>query len=639
MSYTLASGNREAAMTAARDALGEATVDRLFPFFPPLVEPVIPPGTVFEFEPLDARPDGGTGEPGNGPRRAGLSHGAPSSAPDPGSGTEPAGALFSTGFLPGPGVGSNNWAVSGRLTRSGFPILCNDMHLELALPAVWYEVQLTAPGINVRGVSFPSVPQVVAGYNEDIAWGFTNAGSDVLDWYAVTFRDDARSEYLHGGEWRRTTVREERIKVRGGRTVVDRIVHTHHGPIVRWADEPPFGGIPAGAALRWLAHDPSNELAAFYALNRARNHDDYVGALESWDCPAQNVVFADREGTIAIRHNGKFPLRRKGQGRYVLNGSDPNDDWPGWVPHEHVPAVKDPERGFVSSANQLYAGPGYPYYLGWDYMSFERGSRINEILASMSDITPDDMIRMQADVLDIRARAVLPRLLALLEDKTMSGAEKACFDELRAWDREARAGSAAPTVFREFWGQLNRLTWDDEKKGDMRRMPWPASEILVDLVLNDPASEFFDNRTTPERETLADVAEGALRAAAAGLEKAHGPPGPAWRWGRVKGTRLGHLGRIPGFGREGLEVDGMSTVINAIDRAWAPSWRMVVELGPEVRAWGNYPGGQSGHPGSRFYDSLVDDWAAGRPAELVFLKSADEPHPAVAGRTVMRGKR
>ena len=163
------------------------------------------------------------------------------------------------------------------------------------------------------------------------------------------------------------------------------------------------------------------------------------------------------------------------------------------------------------------------------------------------------------------------------------------------------------------------------------------SEAGSDLVLNDPDSGYFDDRTTPEREPLADIARAAFRAASADLEQAWGPPGPAWRWGKVKGTRLGHLARIPGFGREGLETDGAAHVINAIERAWAPSWRMVVELGPAVRAWGNYPGGQSGHPGSRFYDSFVDDWAAGRPYELVFLRSADEPHAAVAGRTVMRG--
>jgi penicillin amidase len=116
--------------------------------------------------------------------------------------------------------------VSGKLTRNGFPILCNDMHLGLSLPAIWYEIQLSAPGVNVRGVSFPGAPLVIAGYNEFVAWGFTNGTDDVLDWYDITFRDDTQDEYLHGGEWRKTSIREERIKVRGGATVVDRVIYT-----------------------------------------------------------------------------------------------------------------------------------------------------------------------------------------------------------------------------------------------------------------------------------------------------------------------------------------------------------------------------------------------------------------------------
>ncbi|NTV82239.1 MAG: penicillin acylase family protein, partial [Candidatus Aminicenantes bacterium] len=510
--------------------------------------------------------------------------------------------LGSPGSRTRPGAGSNNWAVSGRLTANGSPILCNDMHLELSLPAVWYEVQLAAPGVNVRGVAFPAAPLVIAGYNEDIAWGFTNGTDDVLDWYAITFRDDSRAEYPYGGEWRKTFVREERIKVRGGETVVDRVVHTHHGPIVRWPEEPPFPNmsVPPGAALRWLAHDPSNEFRALYALNRARGYADYVEALENWDCPAQNIVYADRTGTIALWHGGKFPLRWRGQGRFLLDGADPADDWRGWVPRGHVPHVKDPERGFVSSANQMPAGAGYPYYLGWDYAAFERGARINEVLAGARGVTPEDMVRMQADVLDVRARAVQPRLIEILQGVAATEAERRCFEELKAWNLEARAALIAPTVFRELWNELNRLTWDDEKAGLMEGMPRPASQVMVDQILNHADGRFFDLKDTGENiETLRDVAGQAFRSAVANLEKRLGPFGEAWRWGKVKGTQLRHLARIPGYGREKVAADGAGQVINAIDAVWAPSWRMVVELGGEVRAWGNYPGGQSGNPGSR----------------------------------------
>jgi penicillin amidase len=175
----------------------------------------------------------------------------------------------------------------------------------------------------------------------------------------------------------------------------------------------------------------------------------------------------------------------------------------------------------------------------------------------------------------------------------------------------------------------------------MERMPRPASQIMVDRILNHPEGGYFDDKGTTGGdgviESLEDIAGQAFRSAVATLEERLGPFGEAWRWGKVKGTQLRHLARIPGFGREKVEADGAGQVINAIDAVWAPSWRMVVELGDEVKAWGNYPGGQSGNPGSRAYDDRVDDWAAGRSYELVFLRSADEAHPRVVGRTVMRG--
>jgi penicillin amidase len=639
MAFSLTSYNQDAAMTRMKSWGGwERIIDVLFPLFAPLVDPVIPPGTPLDFVPVPVpSPKQDKADEGVGPRF--VATGSPtgensSGSPDPRE-------FASPGYRTGPDVGSNNWAVSGKLTRDGFAILCNDMHLELSLPAVWYEVQLSAPGINVRGVAFPSAPLVVAGFNEHIAWGFTNGTDDVLDWYDTKFKDGTHAEYLYAGEWRKAEVRDEAIKVRGGTTVVDRVVSTLHGPIVRWADEPAFSNmdVPAGAALRWLGHDDSNEFATLNGLDRAEGYEDYVKALESWVCPGQNFAYADRDGTIAIWHNGKYPLRWKGQGRFVLDGANPANDWRGWVPAGHVPHVKDPERGFVSSANQAPTGAAYPYYFGWDYASYERGARINEILRSARDVTPEDMIRMQADVLDIRARAVLPRLLEIVCDDAVTEGEKKCVDELVAWNFEARAAFIAPTIFREFWNELNRLTWDGETTGGTGRTPWPSSQVMVDQILNDPNGEFFarGDQSRPPSDRLTEIARPAFHAAVANLEKRLGPFGDAcWRWGRVKGTEIRHLARIPGFGRK-VEADGAGHVIDAIDAVWAPSWRMVVELGGEIKAWGNYPGGQSGNPGSKFYEDRVDEWAAGKPCELVFLKSADDPEPRIVGRTVMRG--
>jgi len=621
MAYMLSGRSSDADWTRLRAALGKAAAEALFPYYPPLVDPVIPPGTPLDFKPVPIPEPPANESPGQWPSAT----------------LGPSGFAFPVQLEHG--LGSNNWAVSGKLTRSGFPILCNDMHLGLTLPMIWYEIQLSAPGLNVRGVALPGAPCVVVGYTEKAAWGFTNGTDDVVDWYAIKFKDSSRREYLDQGQWKPTWIREERIKVRGSRTIVDRVVYTHFGPVFRLEGEPVFedADFPPDTAVRWVGHDPSNEFKTLLLLDRARNYDDYLAALKFWDCPSQNCVYADSEGDIAIWHNGKFPLRWKGQGRTILDGGDPADAWRGWIPHEHNPHVKNPARGFVSSANQMHADASYPYYLGSDYVSYERGARINEILAASKDITPEDMIRMQGDVLNIRARALVPRLMELIKDSASSATEKRALEELRGWNFENRAGIIAPSVFDRWWQELNVLTWNDEKKGGMARMPWPESQVMIDLILNHPDSAYFDDKGAPEHETLAEIAVKAFRTACGSLEKEFGPVGGSWAWGKVKGTRIDHLGRIPGLGWGKLEADGASCTINAIARAWAPSWRMVVAAGPEMKAWGIYPGGQSGNPGSAYYDNSVLDWAAGKPYELIFLKSADEQNPGIVARTILRG--
>ena len=171
MAWDLTGYGNELGLTQTRAAAGEAVVDALFPFFAPFQDPVVPAGTVWDAAPpLPGRQVAVAARPGP--------------------------VLFADPF--GEPVGSNNWAVAGKKTKSGFPILCDDPHLQLTLPSIWYEVQLSAPGLNVRGVSLPGAPGVVIGFNEKIAWGVTNAGSDVLDFYRLRFRDDRQREYAWG---------------------------------------------------------------------------------------------------------------------------------------------------------------------------------------------------------------------------------------------------------------------------------------------------------------------------------------------------------------------------------------------------------------------------------------------------------
>lgn len=616
MAWDLTGYSPDYPMTLLRQALGEKVMDLLFPYSSPFLEPIIPSGTSWNF-------------------RAQLPQ-IPEKKFVPLSGLSDSYSSFSEESKSG--IGSNNWAVSGKMTKSGYPILGNDPHLGFNLPSLWYEIQLVSPEVNVYGVSLLGDPTVIIGFNNRIAWGFTNAGSDVLDWYSVKFKDSSRKEYLYEGEWHKTAFRVEKIKVRGGKTVVDEVCYTHHGPVVYYEGEEPYNSsVPKDAAMRWSGHDPSTELTALYKLNRAKNYEDYLEALHYFDCPAQNFVFADVNGDIALWHNGKFPMRRKGQGRYILDGSLYETEWKGWIPREHCPHVKNPERGFVSSANQKPTDSLYPYYLGWDYVSFERGARVNELLSGMKDITPQDMIKMQKDVVNLHARKVLHYLLEHLEDKELTLEEKKNFGELKEWNFEYRAELIAPTIFEYFWKELYEGIWKDEFENDLFNLQRPDAEVTVEFILNKPDNQYFDNKTTDERETLGDIIHMAFKESSKKLIEEFGPLGNSWAWGKIRGTDIVHLARIPALSRNNLETDGISRAINATSKSFGPSWRMVVALGPEIKAWGIYPGGQSGNPGSKYYDNFVDDWVEGKVYELVYLKLPEEERPAIIGRTNLRG--
>jgi len=239
-----------------------------------------------------------------------------------------------------PNNGSNNWVVAGGKTQSGAPILCNDPHLELSLPSIWYEIQLETPTCNTYGVSLPGSPFIIIGFNDSIAWGVTNAQRDVKDYYEIKFKDNTKKEYWFNGEWKQTSLRIEDIKVKGGATVHDTVAYTIFGPVMY---DQSFTDVKAqiftdhsstkrNLAVRWIAHDPSNEGMTFYKLNRAKNYSDYQHAIETFECPAQNFVFAAKNGDIAIWQQGKFPNRWDRQGLYVMPGEDSSYMWQSFIP-------------------------------------------------------------------------------------------------------------------------------------------------------------------------------------------------------------------------------------------------------------------------------------------------------------------
>ncbi len=525
-------------------------------------------------------------------------------------------------------TGSNNWAVSGSKTKSGKPILCNDPHLKLSLPSIWYEMHLVSPNMNVYGATLPGSPAVVIGFNDSISWGVTNGGRDVRDWYKIKFKDASRSEYEYNGQWLKAEKRIEKYMVRGKGEVDDTVIYTKFGPVV--FDEN-FGTADSkkNLAMRWTAHLPSNEFKTFYQLNTGKNYDDYINALKTYTCPAQNFVFASRSGDIAIVEQGLFPIRDKAteQGKYLSDGTTDKDEWKTFIPSEGNPTSKNPERGFVSSANQHPTDSTYPYYYpGVGVYENYRNRRINKLLTEGKDIDADFMKRMQSDNFNVHASEAVPVLLSLLDKKNLSKEEQNLADSIGKWDFYHNANEIAPVYFEIWWNELRALLWDEmaDPKVPMKQ---PSFYVTVQLLKNDSTSVFYDNLATNKKETRNELVLQAFENMKDTLTAKHFAEAKQnanrGDWGTYKATKVEHLARLDAFSSLNVYNGGNRGIINATNDSNGPSWRMIVDEG-SMKAFIVYPGGQSGNPGSKFYDNGVKPWSKGEYFEANFIATGEE---------------
>lgn len=599
MTQMLAGRNSDVQTSNALEHFGEEFVNRFLSAKPSLMDPIVPPETEWNFEPIQIE--------------------------KPDDLFQPSYTKDILPWQPDPLNGSNNWVVNGTKTAGGFPILSNDMHLNMSAPAIWYEVQLHTPDHSVYGVTLQGTPTVIVGFNNHIAWGSTNTGADVMDWYEITFRDEDQNEYQHDGEWFPVERRIETINVKGEEAINDTILYTHHGPVYESHEVTPVSQvIQRNHALRWIAHEPSNELLTFYKLNRAKGYDDFREAFRTYQSPAQNMNYAGTDGNIAIQTGGLFPVKWEFQGRTVSDGSDSRYDWLEFVPFEQNPFSLNPERDFLSAANQYPADEDYPYYIGEDFAPYERGRRINDRLRMMENITVEDFRKMLTDNFSYHAFNALPVMLDQMEYAELNRKETELLNSLRNWDYMNEGNSIEASVFHTWWNELYQAIWDNKYDTEypMRR---PDRDITVELIQSDPKSHLFNNVQTEEIETLGDLVRQSFSSAIEWLTVRYGEPVQSWPWGYVNNTSLNHVAQIPGMGIMNLFTGGGAESVNAIRGNHGPSWRMIVELDPEgVRGYGVYPGGQSGNPGSKSYDEFVETWRNGELYELLFLREKPE---------------
>lgn len=602
MSKTLAGSEKDLEYTNAKSVFSEAQMNALFPQVPDSLVPIIPKGTLFE-------------KPGIIPQ-------APASADSLYFGKDT--AIRNTEiFKPSRINGSNNWALSGQKTRSGYPILCNDPHLELTLPSIWYEMQLNTPTMNAYGATFPGSPSIIIGFTDEIAFGFTNSQRDVKDYYQVRFKDASKREYWFNGSWQPTKLRIDTFKVKEAASVYDTIAYTIFGPVMY--DESFTKEVTGNTALavRWTAHDPSNEGLMWMKLNRAKNYMEYEEAIKTYSTPGQNMLFAAKNGDIALWQQARFPARWQGQGLYVMPGEDSSYMWQGFIPQRENPHIINPVSGYIQSANQRPVDSSYPYFIPGGYI-VSRGITITNELEKIQQATPKDMMALQNNTYSSFAADAVPFLLKYIDGASLTDKEKTYVSTLAGWNYHVTAEAKAPTIFQVWMDSLESVIWRDEFSRIPAPKPWPDEQTLLERLLKDSADIFIDNIYTAEKETIQQQVVKSLKLAAQTLMAEEKEGGIAW-WIHKKPAVYHLLKTILPFSRQNLKVGGWSNTINAITKSHGPSWRMIVHLTPTIEAYGIYPGGQSGNPGSKYYDSFLDPWVAGNYYSLWMMKK-NETH-------------
>ncbi len=475
--------------------------------------------------------------------------------------------------------------------------------------------------MNVYGASLPGSPNVIIGFNDSIAFGFTNAARDVKDYFYIKFQDASKRAYWFNNKWTPTQLRPEAIKVRDAETIWDTVAYTVFGPVMYDQGFSFDASSKTAIAVRWTAHDSSNEGAVWLKLDRAKNYSEYLNAIKDYVCPGQNMIFASKTGDIAIWQQGKFPARWMHQGSFVMPGQDSSYMWQGFIPQSENPHLLNPPEGYIQSANQRPVDSTYPYFIPGSYVA-ARGITISKRLQVMQHITPMDMMELQNSYYNSVAAAAVPLLIKYVDAGHLNETAQAYLSEIRKWDFIVAADSKAATIYQAWLDTLKNVIWNDEfskVKGPFVR---PDEQTLVEALLRDSTFKFIDDIHTPEKESINEQITKSFTLASQGLAEEEAKDGLLW-W-KHKNTSIFHiLSTLKPFAREGLRVGGSSATVNAITKDHGPSWRMIVQLSNPTEAYGIFPGGESGNPGSPYYDNFVDDWAAGKYYQLWMMKDSE----------------
>lgn len=544
----------------------------------------------------------------------------------------------------GAGLGSNNWVIDGQKSATGMPLLANDMHLGIQMPSIWYEVHLIGGGFNVEGYSFPGVPGVIVGHNEDIAWGVTNVGPDVQDLYIEKVNPANPDQYEYGGPWLDMEIVEEVIEVKGQEPVVERVRLTDHGPIIT----PVVEGVTETLALRWTALEPNQILKSVIMLNQASNWEEFREALRFWAVPSQNFIYADREGNIGYQMPGVIPIRAKGQGLVPIPGWTGEYEWKGYIPFEELPYLFNPPAHYIVTANNKVKSGHYLYFISRDWDIGHRVQRIRDLLEAQNTLSLEDMKAIQADTYSLPAEKLLPYLLALEPEGWL---QERAMNQLKGWDLHNEAKSTGAGIFEVFYLMLVKNTFADEL-GDLFADYLEADNwhhLALERMVKEPESPWFDDVTTPEREKRDDIVGRSFAEACDLLGRRFGDVPHEWAWGRLHTVTFDHpLGEVKPldliFNRGPIPARGSGFTVNAagfdysafaeeyvpaeIGKVFAVqsavSQRLIVDLSDFSNSLSIHATGQVGIPFHKHYGDMITSWQGVKYHPLLWEKDEIE---------------
>ncbi|HYA17987.1 MAG TPA: penicillin acylase family protein [Bryobacteraceae bacterium] len=517
-----------------------------------------------------------------------------------------------TEFMPGGDVhpGSNAWAIAGSRSASGKPLVSNDMHLEFAVPGVWYLAHIEAPGMNVTGVSLPGVPGIVSGHNDRIAWGMTNLGFDVQDLYMEKI-DLRTGQYLYQGKMEQARQEREVIAVRGQAPEELMLWVTRHGPVFDVEQ-----GMPL--AIKWTAGQPGVLQNVFPEVNRARNWEEFRRAISRFGGPGQNFVYGDVDGNIGYLAAGKLPIRRNYYGDVPVDGSSGQYEWDGYIPFDELPHAFNPANGLVVTANQSPFPPDYRYHVSGFFDSPYRSQQIFDLLAAGgTKLRPEDSLRVQKDVYSAQHEFLAQRIVAAYDKHGSSGAAFAdAAAILRKWDGQMDRDSPAPLIVTLAYQHLRTAIADRASPGNGKTYDLRISAAVVErLIRQRPAGWFGDYDELLLRSFADGIEEG---------QRMQGKDVKRWKWGKYMYREVDHpvgsrLPLVAGYFDIGPEpMSGGPTTVKQTSLRIGPSERMDASLGDLDASLMEIPIGESGHVASAHYRDQWDAYYNGRSFPMQF---------------------